>query len=257
MKTGLKLWSVNTEWIPAAAKLAENGVYDFLELYVVPGTISTLDDWRRLDTQVLLHAAHSHGGLNMATPGVVETKRRVFDELIEFGSELDAGKVVFHPGVDGAREVTAANFAALFEAFPGFAEIALLENKPHLGLKGETCVGATPEDVRWLTKEAGIGVCLDFGHALAAGNSFGRPWVEFIEGFLELEPSLFHLSDGDASAEMDSHLNLGDGNYPIAELVKMCPDDAMVTLETAKDPKRSLCDFAEDVKFLMNALVET
>ena len=250
MKIGIKLWSINTEWILYAAKLAEKGVFDFLELYVVPGSLETLSTWKKWSVPTILHAAHSHGGLNMATPGIMRDKRVVFEELNEFRDALDAYMVIFHPGVDGAKEDTVANFMDLKTAYPKINRLALLENKPLLGLNGERCVGASPEEVIWIIDHTEIGFCLDFGHAIAAANSFQRPWRELIAEFSKLSPSLYHLSDGDMNAEMDSHLNLGVGDYPIAEIAELIPHDAFVTLETAKDPDGNLNYFIEDVKVL-------
>ncbi|NOY76041.1 MAG: hypothetical protein GXP32_09680 [Kiritimatiellaeota bacterium] len=256
MKIGLKLWSENTELIARAGELFRKNICDFLELYVVPGSEPTIEKWRVLDFPIILHAAHSHGGLNMAEPDVVAKKRAVFAELDKFNSALDAESVIFHPGVDGELSRTIGNFADMRSLFPALADSALIENKPLRGLNGETCVGYAPADIEKFKNAAGIGVCLDFGHAIAAANSMKRSWKSVVDEFMKLNPDLFHLSDGCLTAEMDSHLNLGDGDYPIAELAAMCHDDAMVTLETAKVPKRELDDFAEDVEFL-SATLET
>lgn len=42
-KLGLKLWSTNTDYyLKAAEKLYKEGYFDYIELYVVPNTVSTL-----------------------------------------------------------------------------------------------------------------------------------------------------------------------------------------------------------------------
>ncbi|MCK5845265.1 MAG: TIM barrel protein, partial [Victivallales bacterium] len=224
MRIGLKLWSLDVELIDKAAELAKNGVFDFLELYVAMGSFETLDEWRRWNGATVLHAAHSHGGLNMALPNVLDAERRYFDELDAFRIAMNSKNVVFHPGVNGRKEDATANFAEVRTMFPELGAAALLENKPLLGLNGEICVGASPEDVGWIVGQAEIGVCLDFGHAIAAANSLRLDWRVMIEKFLALNPVLFHLSDGYRDAEMDSHLNLSAGDYPIAEIAAMLPE---------------------------------
>ena len=48
-KRGLKLWSVNTDYYyDEAIRLYHAGVYDYIELYIVPDTLETLDKWRTL-----------------------------------------------------------------------------------------------------------------------------------------------------------------------------------------------------------------
>ncbi len=48
-KCGLKLWSINTDYYYDEAKrLYSKGVFDYIELYVVPGTLDTLPKWKEL-----------------------------------------------------------------------------------------------------------------------------------------------------------------------------------------------------------------
>ena len=48
-RLGLKLWSVNTDYYYEEAKrLYSEGVFDYIELYVVPNTLDTLAKWKEL-----------------------------------------------------------------------------------------------------------------------------------------------------------------------------------------------------------------
>ena len=48
-KTGLKLWSINTDfYYDEAIRLYREGVFDYIELYVVPDSLDTLSKWREL-----------------------------------------------------------------------------------------------------------------------------------------------------------------------------------------------------------------
>ena len=50
-KIGLKLWSTNTDcYYNEAIRLYNDGVFDYIELYVVPDTLDTLQKWKKLRT---------------------------------------------------------------------------------------------------------------------------------------------------------------------------------------------------------------
>ena len=115
----------------------------------------------------------------------------------------------------------------------------LIENKPLKGLDGSLCVGSIVEEIKLAIDALGSGFCLDFGHAIAAANSHHRNPILFLRGFLDLKPTMYHLTDGDLKSELDSHLPYGRGNYPIPELFSMIEDGALVTDEASRtDPER-------------------
>ena len=48
-KKGLKLWSINTDaYYNEAKRLYAEGVFDYIELYVVPNSLDTLAKWKEL-----------------------------------------------------------------------------------------------------------------------------------------------------------------------------------------------------------------
>ena len=56
-RLGLKLWSVNTDYYYEEAKrLYGEGVFDYIELYVVPNTLDTLAKWKELRNNPLRHS---------------------------------------------------------------------------------------------------------------------------------------------------------------------------------------------------------
>ncbi len=60
--------------------------------------------------------------------------------------------------------------------------------------------------------------------------------LEYIKSLKEkLNPIVYHLTDGDYSSELDSHLHYGDGSFPLKELLGFIPDDAMVTNEAKRE----------------------
>ena len=120
-------------------------------------------------------------------------------------------------------------------------------------MNGERCLGATPDEIKKVMTAGDVGFCLDFGHAIAAANALDMDWKNLVESFMEIPPSLFHLSDGDITADIDAHLNLGDGDYPVAELAENIPSHGRVTLETKKTPDEFPDDFQRDVLGILAA----
>lgn len=66
-KIGLKLWSINTDYYyDEAIRLYNDGVYDYIELYVVPNMTDTIEKWKKLDIPFIVHCPHFSHGFNLA-----------------------------------------------------------------------------------------------------------------------------------------------------------------------------------------------
>jgi endonuclease IV len=250
MKIGLKLWSSNDFYIDLALSLFEDDIFNYIELFIEPDSLGFIDQWRSVDIPFVLHAPHSMTGLN---PADADCEVRNFDliqQVDEYRKALDPKYIIFHPGVDGDIKETIRQFCGIRSRFAGIHKCMLVENKPLKGLNGERCIGFAPAEIERITHACDIGICLDFGHALAAANSLGVPSEIILEEFRWQDPAIYHLSDGDVSAEIDSHWNLGRGSYPIAEFIDTLPEDASITLETAKAEKDNLDDFINDTKYI-------
>ena len=60
-KIGLKLWSINTDYyLKEAERLFNDNLYDYIELYVVPDTLDTLEQWHRLNIPFIIHKPILH-----------------------------------------------------------------------------------------------------------------------------------------------------------------------------------------------------
>ena len=58
-KLGLKLWSINTDYYyDEAIRLYNDGIFDYIELYVVPNSTETIDKWKKINIPFSLHAPH-------------------------------------------------------------------------------------------------------------------------------------------------------------------------------------------------------
>jgi endonuclease IV len=164
-------------------------------------------------------------------------------ETFRFADALNAEHVIFHSGVNGSIEETAHQLKPFADSR------CLIENKPVKGLHNEQCIGAVPEELIYIAKELKVGFCLDFGHAICVANSLKREPLSFINELLQLQPAMYHLTDGNYTGEYDSHLHYGKGTFPIKELLKLVPENAKLTNEAKHDSLSNLNDFKADWQY--------
>ncbi len=250
-RLGLKIWSINTEfYLPEARRLHDLGLYDYIELYTVPGNLDRLQLWQELRIPFVIHNPHFAHGFNLAKRECEARNREIYEESARYADALHAERIIFHGGMDGTIEETARQLRALHEPR------ALLENKPYAALPnrmgGQWCRGATLDEVRLVLSEVGCGLCLDFGHAICSANSQGIERYGFVGALNELHPVMYHLSDlRDIDSPCDSHLHLGTGQLDLPRIASnFLGEGATVSLETEKVSERSLEDFGADVEFM-------
>ncbi len=248
-KLGLKLWSINTDYYYAEAlRLYEAGIYDYIELYVVPDTLGSLDHWLELEIPFIIHAPHFAHGFNLAKQECAQSNLKLYRQVKEYADALMAEYIIFHGGIEGNAQETAAQLAAFAEPR------ALIENKPFRALPsmgGERCRGATVEEIELIKAESGCGFCFDFGHALCSAASQGIEAYAFLESLMQFAPNMYHLTDvAEVSDEYDKHWHLGTGAIDYSKIKELLPENAIITLETDKDSKENLNDYIADVKFI-------
>jgi deoxyribonuclease-4 len=241
-KVGLKLWSSNHDFIPEAYRLFNDGVYDYIELYIVPNSRGLLPLWKKMTIPFIVHAPHFGHDLNLADRNRADSNSKLMSETQTCADELDAPYIIAHPGVNGDIRETARQIGLLKD------KRILVENKPFKGFGNVSCVGSKPEEIAYVMEQCGVGSCLDVGHAICAANSHKADHVAFLTEFAALTPSVYHLADGDASSEFDSHEHLGHGNYDFEKLFLLLPKDATITIETEKSSKCDLRDFEQDIE---------
>ncbi len=255
-KLGLKLWSVNTDFYYEEAKrLYSQGLFDYIELYVVPGSVGTLPKWKELDIPFIIHGPHFAHGFNLAKKEKQSSNLKIYEEVKKFADELNAKYIIFHGGIDGDIKETARQLANLKELR------ALIENKPFVALPnkmgGNFCRGYNVEEIQLVKETAKCGFCLDFGHAICAANSLGKNIYEYCNHFLSLKPNMYHLTDlNDITSPYDSHLHLGTGKLDLKQIFNMIPDESYITFETTKDSKENLNDFVQDMQWLKKNLIK-
>ena len=252
-KRGLKLWSVNTDYYyDEAIRLYNSRFYDYIELYVIPETLDTLQKWKELKIPFIIHNAHFAHGFNLAKKENEQRNREIYEQTKQFADELNAEYIIFHGGIDGNIEETARQLASFNEPR------ALIENKPFIALPnrmgGNFCRGAIYSELKHVKDTAGCGFCLDIGHAVCSANSQNKEPYTFINELMILKPRMFHLSDvTDMTSPYDAHPHLGTGQLDIARLKReIFPSDAIISVETNKDSKENLNDFEKDTLWLKN-----
>lgn len=243
-KFGLKLWSTNKNYIQEAERLYSEGVYQYIELYAEPGSYKeNINLWQELKIPYVIHAPHFLGGVNLAKREQAEKNVRLLAEAQKFAAVLKVDKIIVHPGVDGDINETARQLKAINDSR------ILIENKPYHALDdGLICNGTSPEEIRLVMKEAGVGFCLDIGHAICSAKAHGVNYIEYLKEFISLEPQMYHLADGDTNNFTDDHRHIGKGNFDLEIILSLLPCDAMVTIETRKDLEGKLNDFVRDIE---------
>jgi deoxyribonuclease-4 len=244
-KLGLKLWSTNEHYIEEALRLYQGRSYDYIELFVVPGTHTTHGKmWAAVGIPFIIHAPHYDKGMNLAKREQFDGNMVLAREALAFADTLRAETVIFHPGVEGDIVETARQLTGLHDPR------IVVENKPHFGFHGVLCNGSSPEEIRYVMREARVGFCLDIGHAICSANTKKADPIAYLNEFLALEPTMYHLTDGQYSGTEDRHDHFGRGNYPLTDILTLLPQGSMITIETVKDSETDLNDFEKDINFV-------
>lgn len=119
MKLGLKLWSTNSDYyLEEAKKLYAQGIFDYIELYIIPDTLSTIPKWKTLNIPFTLHATHFIHGVNLADSSKEKYNIEVFKQIEEFSNELHAAYIVVHSGIEGNINETIRQLKNIIELYP-------------------------------------------------------------------------------------------------------------------------------------------
>lgn len=246
-KLGLKIGSKDTQYTDEILDLYNEGIFQYIELFAIPDTYSqTISYWKQFSIPFGIHGPHSAAGCNLANINNRNTNKKKIEDTIRFADTLKAEYIIFHSGINGMPDEVVRQLS------PFADERFLIENKPIRGLDGSTCVGSTYADLKFIIDGIGkgAGFCLDFGHAICAANTLKKEPFYFIKELKTLNPRVYHLTDGDYTSELDSHLHYGSGTFPLKELLSFVPDDGMVTNEAKRSNVKNLEEFKTDSCFL-------
>lgn len=251
LKIGLKLWSTNDYYIKEAARLFEEGIYEYIELYAIPNSFDVYSQkWEKLKIPYIIHAPHFKDGMNLAKKENFDLNMKLSKEAVLYADKLGAESIIFHPGIGGDIKETARQIKHLGD------ERIIIENKPYKAIGSDlNCNGYNIEEIDYIIKNCKVGFCLDIGHAVCSANAQNIDPFEYVSNFLELKPKMYHLSDGDINGIRDKHLHFGDGNFDLEKIISILPSNFTLTLETPKNSKTDLNDFVEDVNKIITISV--
>jgi endonuclease IV/RimJ/RimL family protein N-acetyltransferase len=237
------------------AILCKKGVFDYIELFIKPGSSKKfLSQWTDMDIPFVLHAPHSYAGLNLSVGSCESSNKRLVDEVESFREALNPSKIIFHPGIIGTIDETIRQISLLKKEYEKLFDVAVIENKPKLGLKGELCVGSSPEEIAMIMNDTDVGFCFDVGHSIYYAKVAKLEYKDVVNKFLCLKPDLYHLSDGCVDSEIDMHLNFGEGNFDLDWIASRIPSEARLTIETKNCDYDDLSIFESDAIYLKKLL---
>ena len=79
--------------------------------------------------------------------------------------------------------------------------------------------------------------------------------MEYVQSFLNLEPTMFHLSGiQDAASEIDSHSHVSVNEGIVRQILRLVPEGKRISIETLKESRTDLNDFRTDVADLLRLL---
>ena len=246
IKYGLKLWSNNIQDVPQAKRLFEKGLYDYIELYILPGTYGKyIKKWRKLNIPFIIHCTHFMHGFNLARKNRLHNNLKMFSEVRTFCDDLNGKYIIFHSGVKGRLANTIEQTKRMND------KRLLVENKPYISMVRDRCRGSLYEELEEIINSCKIGFCLDIPHAINAAFHLKREVYKYLEKMLMLSPKVIHISDGSIKAIHDKHLNIKEGDFDFAEIRRIISLSRAryLTLETHRK-KGGLSDFVDDVKKL-------
>ena len=251
-RIGLKLWNINTDYYyDEAIRLYKDKVFDYIELYIVPGYLDLIEKWSEIKIPFDIHAPHFAHNMNLSKMEFENENYEKYLEVKKYADGLKADIIVFHGGINGDYKETARQIK-------GFKDNrVLIENKPYRPLsmpEGSKCVGNKYDEIKYIMETANCGFCLDIGHAICAANSQGIDPYTCIKEFATLNPKRIHLSDIHINSLFDEHLNYGQGNLDLKRIFEIIPSDIRITVETKKKSKTDLDDYYHDVKYLRNII---
>jgi deoxyribonuclease-4 len=252
LNVGLKLWSINNNYIAQAERLYKEGLYQYIELYAVPGSYKEhISFWENLAVPFIVHAPHIAHGMNLAKKENMKVNLALADESKKYADGLGSDTIIIHSGVNGETVETARQLVIINDGR------FVIENTPYYGLIENTiCNGNSIEEIAFITRETGSKFCFDVGHGICSANAKKIDPIDYIKRFMDLKPHMYHLSDGSYGSVYDRHDNFGKGDYPLKKIVKMLPPECSITVETEKESQEHLDDYAVDVHYLKNLFDE-
>lgn len=243
-KIGLKLWSNNILYLPDALKLYKEGLYDYIELYIVPGSFNKLiNSYKSLSIPFTLHCPHESHGFSLAEKSKEQYNLKVFEEVKKYANELKAETIIVHSGSGGTIKETSRQLKFI--------------NDNRVIVENTVFTGSTLEEIKFLLNKNKIGFCLDISHAVCTANKLKVDPLIYLKEFNKLNPKLYHLTGGNFESKIDAHNHFSESDYPWKKIIPIIKTGSSITIETDRDRPGSLSDFEEDIRVLQSIISKT
>lgn len=236
-KFGFKLYSTDLVKTPnlikECAEFASSVSDSFIELMIVPD--SSMADLKKIKEQighleVRIHAPHDGMGFDTGNKELVKQNQRLLGGAQKAADLFCSKTIVVHPGCGhGQRYIdeTVRQFKLFDDAR------IIVENVPYMDNGVLPMHGSTAEEIAYIMRECGCGFCFDFSHAICSAITLKMDIDEQLKSFFALKPTVYHICDGYIDKDIDLHLHLNTGSFPLAHLLNdFTAKDAYITIET-------------------------
>ncbi len=236
-KFGFKIFNSNLQNAPEFVKECADYVRQkkdmFVELMVLTDrSQSELYELKKIlkDVEVRIHCVHSSYIFDAGNKSLEKVNRQMF-EYTQFAADLFNSKsIVVHSGNGHGKEYLDETVRQ-FKLFND--KRIVVENLPYIDDNGDDLSGSTADEIKYVMDKTGCGFCFDFSHALCAAITLGIDKEKQLKSFFDLQPTVYHMCDGDLNEAEDKHLHFGEGNYPLKHFLNdFTAEDAYITMET-------------------------
>lgn len=256
-KFGFKSFSTNIQTAPnlirESAEFAKSVKDVFIELTALAET--SADAWQIIknqigNTEVRIHA--SYIGLDTGNRELERQNKKIVAMAQRAADLFDAKTIIVHAGYGHAPQCLEET-ARQFKLFKD--ERIVVENLPYFDNNGDKLHGHSADEIKYIMNESGCGFCFDFSHAICAALSLRHDVETHLKEFFALNPTVYHMCDGDITTAKDMHLHFGEGNYPLKHFLNDFTDEqAYITMETGKGAEQH-CDFRiKDYNYLKSLI---
>ena len=259
-KLGLKLWTTdfikNGSLLIEAEKAMKEGIFDYLELYALP---FSFDDAKSSvvshfgGQKVVVHAPHNCHGVNIADKNEAENNKKRLRSSQEFADLMNSDIIILHPGMNKGEEYISESI----RQFRGLNDSRLtVENLPsYCSTTMSELHGISPIEIKRFIDECGAKFCFDFSHAICGANYCNIDVYLFLKEMFDLNPSMYHICDGDVNSQNDDHLHFGLGNYNLKRLISdFTNENGLITMETGSGVPVRIDPWLNDALYIRNLL---
>jgi endonuclease IV len=262
-KFGICLESVDflekPDFIDQVLKTVKDGIFDFVQLQLIKAAESYEDThivirekMKNIPTVIHapIHVPPNYYGIDTGDKAMLDDNLRKLRDSQKFADLLGANIIILHPGIGAGEEYLCETIRQFRKINDPRIAVENLPYNPH----GQVLQGSSSKNIRRIIDETNCKFCFDFAHAICAATSLEENIYDEFAKYNALNPDLYHLSDGDFSTTVDSHLHLGSGDYDIEKILKeFANDNSMITLET-RHPNPTITDLWEkDMKYIESA----